>query len=267
MNRNLLFLKLGGSLITDKNRPFVSKRSVIRRLGTEIRSGLEGLNVGLVIAHGSGSFGHVVAKKYQTAKGIVNDKSLEGLPRVANAAIQINRIVMECLLEAGLPVVSFAPSSLIMAEEKRLANNFIEPILKALKLKFVPVLYGDIVFDRKRGWCIFSSEKILGVLTNTLLKSFANVKVFYCGDTDGVYDEKGGTIEVITPESFSEFRKKIKGSTADDVTGGMLHKVKEALRLASGFGIETLIFSGRIKGQLRRAFVGERVNGTRISAG
>lgn len=110
----LVLVKLGGSLITDKSTPFVSRQ---------------------IIAHGSGSFGHVVATKYQTAEGIVNDKSLEGLPKVANAAVQIHRIVMECLLKAGLPVVSFAPSSLIMAEERRLASNFIEPILKALEVE------------------------------------------------------------------------------------------------------------------------------------
>lgn len=96
---------------------------------------------------------------------------------------------------------------------------------------------------------------------------FLRIKQFYCGDTNGVYDESGATIEVITPKSFKKIRREISGSRAADVTGGMLHKVEEAVKAAEDFGIDTLIFSGRIKGQLKRALMGDHVNGTRIAAG
>lgn len=266
-NKQLVLLKLGGSLITDKNKPFSARREVIIRLGKEIKLAMSKFAGKLIIAHGSGSFGHSVAEKYKVAEGMGKKESWRGLPLVADAAIRINRIVMEDLLKVGLPVISFAPSSLIIANNQQPADNFAEPISQSLKWGLIPVLYGDIVFDRKRGWCIFSSEKILGVLARAFLKSFTHIKVFYGGDTDGVYDENGKTIKIITPESFVKLREKIKGSTAADVTGGMLHKVQEAVMAASDFGIETLIFSGRIKGQLKQALMGECVNGTRIAAG
>ena len=264
-NKQLVLLKLGGSLITDKNKPFAARREVIIRLGKEIKSAMRKFSGKLIIAHGSGSFGHPIAKKYKIADGVNGRDSTEGIVRVAEAAIRINRIMIECLLKAGLPVVSFAPASLMMAEDKLPVDSFVEPISQSLKRGLIPVLYGDIIFDRKRGWCIFSSEKILGVLTKAFLKSFTEVKVFYCGDTDGVYDENGETIEVITPESFTKLSEKIKGSTAADVTGGMLHKVQEAVIMASDFGIKTLICSGKETGQVRQALNGKLIaNNTRI---
>ncbi len=258
--KRLVLLKLGGSLITDKNRPFTAKREVIIRLGKEIKSAMSKFAGKLIIAHGSGSFGHPVAEKYKIADGIKQRNSIKGIPWVADAAVRINRIVMEDLLKAELPVMSFAPSSLVIANNRQPANNFVGPISQSLKWGLIPVLYGDIVFDQKRGWCIFSSEKILGILARAFLKSFTHIKVFYGGDTDGVYDENGKTIKVITPESFVKLRRKIKGSTAADVTGGMLHKVREAVNLASDIGLETLIFSGKVKGRLERALKGEHVS-------
>jgi len=267
-NKKLVLLKLGGSLITDKNKPFAARREVIIRLGKEIKSAMRKFSGKLIIAHGSGSFGHPIAKKYKIADGINERGSIEGIVRVAEAAIKINRIVIECLLKAGLPVVSFAPASLMMAEDKLPVDSFVEPISQSLKRGLIPVLYGDIIFDRKRGWCIFSSEKILGVFAKAFLKSFTEIKVFYCGNTDGVYDEKNKTIDLITPESFVKFREKIRGSSADDVTGGMLHKVEEAVMLAAKLGIETLIFSGRSREQLRLALEGKYIdNSTRITVG
>ena len=267
-NKQLVLLKLGGSLITDKNKTFAARREVIIRLGKEIKFAMRKFSGKLIIAHGSGSFGHPIAKKYKIAEGVNGRGNTKGVARVAEAAIRINRIVIECLLKAGLPVVSFAPASLMVAEDKLPVDSFVEPISQSLKRGLIPVLYGDIIFDRKRGWCIFSSEKILGVFAKAFLKSFTEIKVFYCGNTDGVYDENGKTIKIITPESFVKLREKIKGSTAADVTGGMLHKVEEAVMIAAKLGIETLIFSGRNKGQLRPALEGKYIdNSTRITIG
>ena len=139
-NKQLVLLKLGGSLITDKNKPFSARREVIIRLGKEIKLAMSKFAGKLIIAHGSGSFGHSVAEKYKVAEGMGKKESWRGLPLVADAAIRINRIVMEDLLKVGLPVISFAPSSLIIANNQQPADNFAEPISQSLKWGLIPVL-------------------------------------------------------------------------------------------------------------------------------
>src|SRR5512136_626059 len=108
----LVFLKLGGSIITDKNRPFTARPDVIRRLGREIKQALDVRPaVRLVVGHGSGSFGHVVGQKYRTREGVVNAESWRGFAETAAAAARLNRLVSDLLLEEGVPVVSFQPSA------------------------------------------------------------------------------------------------------------------------------------------------------------
>ena len=108
----LVLLKLGGSVITDKNNPFTARGDVIRRLGREIRGALdERPDLQLILGHGSGSFGHVVAQKYRTREGAVHEDSWRGYAETAAAAARLNRLVTDLLLEEGVPVVSYQPST------------------------------------------------------------------------------------------------------------------------------------------------------------
>ncbi len=70
-SRELVFLKLGGSLITDKKRPHTPRMDVIRRLAREIAAARNiRPDLQLVLGHGSGSFGHIPAEKYGTHQGV-----------------------------------------------------------------------------------------------------------------------------------------------------------------------------------------------------
>ncbi|HBA91193.1 MAG TPA: hypothetical protein DCZ08_05345, partial [Anaerolineaceae bacterium] len=67
----ITFLKLGGSLITDKSTPRKADMDVIRRLAAEIRTAQKELpQLRLLLGHGSGSFGHVPAREYNTRNGV-----------------------------------------------------------------------------------------------------------------------------------------------------------------------------------------------------
>ena len=48
---DLVFIKLGGSLITDKSRPFTEKKSVIRRLAKEIHEARKESGVRIILGH------------------------------------------------------------------------------------------------------------------------------------------------------------------------------------------------------------------------
>jgi len=259
----LILIKLGGSLITDKTKPLTAKVEIIKRLGKEIKEARKKFSGKIIIGHGSGSFGHTVAAKYKTQGGIFNKKGVNGLTLVADVAIQINRIVIQNFLKVGLPVFSLAPASFLTAENKNLKKSFIKPFYHLLKIGLIPVIYGDVILDQTRGCCIFSAEKTLNILTKNLKKEFNILKIIHCGNTNGVYDVKGKTIPVITRKSFKKFQNAIGKSKNIDVTGGMIHKVKESLEIAR-VGIPSLIINGRKPGNLKKAILGEEVKGTLI---
>ena len=88
--------------------------------------------------------------------------------------------------------------------------------------------------------------------------------MIYCSDVDGVYNSAGEAVKKITPENFTKVKKDILGASTTDVTGGMIHKVEEALAIAKKYKIPTLIINGNISGNLYRAIMGTKVEGTEI---
>ena len=265
MKKNkLLIIKLGGSVITDKKRPFTAKREVIDRLAGEIKRSLKNLKADLIIIHGSGSFGHVMASKYQTQKGIINKKSLIGFSKVADSAVAINRIVVDRFLKIGLKAVSFAPLSMILTEGEKLKRFYVEPLKRALEIGLTPVLFGDVVLDlKKRGFCIYSGEKIIAAILKNTKDEYKNLQIIYCTDTDGVYDGEGKTIKKIDRKMLKTIKQDINHSKFRDVTGGMIHKVNESLLMAEKYNADVYIINGLKKGNLERAISGEKL-GTQI---
>ena len=261
--KKLILIKLGGSVITDKSKPFTARPEVIKRLALEIKAAREKLEKDtlLLIGHGSGSFGHTIASKYQTQKGLINKDSIKGFSLTSETAVDINRIILKKFVKVGLPVVSFSPMSFTYSK-----NVFLEPILKSLELGFVPLIYGDVVFDIENGFTIHSAEKTLSILARKFRKFYKIEKIIECGDTDGVYDSKGKTIPEINSKNFKKVNKWITGSKSTDVTGGMMHKVEESLKLAKETGFKTEIINGNKKGNLIFALLGKTVLGTRIAA-
>lgn len=260
--KKLILIKLGGSVITDKGKAFTAKPEVIKRLAKEIKAAREklGKNTLFLIGHGSGSFGHTIASKYQTQKGLISKDSIKGFSLTSETAVDVNRIVLKEFINVGLPVVSFSPLSFTYAKKV-----FREPILKSLDLGFVPLIYGDVVFDVKNGFTIHSAEKTLSILARKLRKYYKIEKIVECGDTDGVYDPKGKTIPEINSKNFRDVKKWITGSKSTDVTGGMMHKVGESLKLAKETRIPTIIINGNKKDNLIFALLGKKVAGTRVS--
>lgn len=261
---NLSILKLGGSVITDKSKPLTARRSEIRRLGREIMASK--YNGKLIITHGSGSFGHPVAKKYKTHEGNKSGGSIRGMVLTSDVAIEINRIVMDEFIKLGMKVKSFNPGSFLLAKDKKVHKGFIDPIKKTLETDIIPVSFGDVVMDIDQGWSIISAEKVINYMVNRLGSEYNITSIIYCADTDGVYDGKGETIDVITSSNFNKVQSMIGDAKTADVTGGMMHKVKESLKMAKKYGLKVKIINGNRKGDLSKAFQGKKVKSTTISA-
>ena len=62
--QELVFLKLGGSLITDKTQPYTVRPDKLADLAAQINRSLQTQpSLRLILGHGSGSFGHTAAKE------------------------------------------------------------------------------------------------------------------------------------------------------------------------------------------------------------
>lgn len=261
--KHLILIKLGGSLITDKARPFTEDLVTIRRIVREIHQARKISRKLLVIGHGGGSYPHVPAAKYKTAEGVVNMESYKGIVVVQDAAARLNRIIIKELINVGENAVTLSPSSFMIAENGEIKKAFLEPLLKLLEFEMLPVVYGDVTLDLEKGCCILSTEKILNYLAQKLTRHYEINKVIHCGKTGGVYDEKGRVIKSINRNGFNKLKKEIGESDGIDVTGGMLHKVEEALKLAKK-GISSEIINGSKSRILKKAILGKKVLGTII---
>lgn len=262
--KKIILIKLGGSIITDKSKPYTSRTEVIKDLAGQIKSAWD-KGYRFVISHGSGSFGHTSASKYKTAEGLIDKQSVYGLAVVQQDAIAINRIVNKNFLKEGLPVLSFAPSSFSLAISCKLSAIFVKPIIEALKIDALPLVFGDVILDEVLGCCIFSGETTLDNLISPLTKAgYVIKKVIQAGNTDGVYDKEGKTVPKIDSKNFTGIKRLIEGSGSIDVTGGMLHKIEESLKMAEK-GIDCLIINGEKNKALLKAILGEPVQGTLVT--
>lgn len=253
----LVFLKLGGSLITDKNKPHTPRREVINRLAAEIASAhQQNPELQWVLGHGSGSFGHVEGKKFATRKGVNTPEQWLGFAQVWSAARSLNQIVVESLVQAGLPIITFPPSGSIVASDARISTWELEPLRSALANGLLPLVYGDVVFDTIRGGTILSTEDLFCYLASLLRPD----RILLAGIEQGVWADFPTCtrlIEQITPDTYRQMTGSIGDAVATDVTGGMAQKVKSMLDLVESIPeLQVSIFSGEIPGLVFRALSG-----------
>lgn len=256
--KKLIFLKLGGSLITDKDQPNTALYDRIDRIARQLAHfRASSPEVQLLIGHGSGSFGHSAAKQYQTRQGVTTAEQWQGFAKVWLAARALNQIVIESLARHGLPVLSFPLSSMATVDPSGRLHWPSEPLQAALEHGLIPVVYGDVVFSEQKGGTIFSTEEQFAALVPLLRPD----EILLAGIEPGVWQdfpECTQLIETITPKSYLQFFDKIKESASVDVTGGMASKVREMLSLIEAYPcLQVRLFSGKEENAVFQALSGE----------
>lgn len=258
----LTILKIGGSVITDKNGKLAARTEVMNRLAEEIQKA----NVkNLIIVHGGGSFGHPTAQKYGIKDGIKEDTQKVGFAETHHVMTVLNGLVMDALVWHNIPALSVAPSSCIITENGRI-KFFEDTILKiVLKMGFAPVLYGDATLDEKLGFTVLSGDQIV----SHLARKFNAGKIVIGVDTDGLYDsdpkvaKNAKLYEHLTLEELKKIKDTLGKSTAADVTGGMLGKIAELIP-AIEQGIPVTIVNAAKPNRIYKALIGDMVEGTVI---
>src|SRR3990172_3711204 len=95
----MLLIKLGGSIITNKEKPLSPRRRTIDRI---IHS-LKKVDESIVVVHGGGSYGHYWSVKYD-----MHTKPKKYDPRgvsiIKNSMVELNRIILDSFLKNKLMI-------------------------------------------------------------------------------------------------------------------------------------------------------------------
>jgi isopentenyl phosphate kinase len=256
--QDLIILKIGGSVITYKfsKKPKVNFKN-LKRISKEIASIYNSLKFPLVLIHGVGPFGHVIVRKTGIDKGIKNKKQLRYFAETQRLQNELNVIVTGYLIKAGLPAIPCQASSFVVMESGRIIKMDSSAIEGLLKMGMVPVLFGVPAFDRDQKCSILSGDQIAPFLAAKL-----NAKRIICAtDVDGVFtsdphkNPNAKLMPRLDNKNIVQVGKWVTGSTAIDVTGGMLGKVLELSRIK----IESRILNGLVPGNIVKVFNGEKI--------
>lgn len=263
----MIFLKLGGSAITDKTRESSAREDVISRVAREINQA-RGANpaLSLLIGHGSGSFGHFAAQK----SGFGQRGNWRAYAETGAVATRLTRLVTDIFLAEGVPIVAMQPSASARCREGELIELAVGPIQTALAHNLVPLVHGDVAFDETRDMTIASTEMIFAYLAPIFKPS----RIILAGIVDGVFTGdplKNPAVQLIseiTPANFPQIESQLRGSHGVDVTGGMIAKVRSMVALVQREpAIRVQIISAMREGLIAQTLTGEDSNaGTAIRA-
>jgi isopentenyl phosphate kinase len=248
-------LKIGGSVLTDKNRASAARPEAIARIAREIG---EGAGPGLILIHGAGSFGHHQAKEYRLTEGL-NDWSIKGILPTHNAVKSLNKMIIDALQMSGVDALPVHPLSACTLKNGRIDGMFLDGIRLMLHAGIVPVLHGDVVMDRATGESILSGDQLVFYLARELKAD----RVGEGTNVDGVLDGSSKVVEKIMPADKDKILGMLSGSGGVDVTGGMLGKITELLALAET-GISSRVFNAETPGNVEKFLKNDLDEGTFI---
>lgn len=262
--RPLVFIKLGGSCITKKDTPYTIDQQNIQKVQNYLPCFIaKHKEYSFVLGNGAGSFGHYAVLEHQMQKGIQQESHVQGLCAVQDSVAYLNGVVRKSLLEKNLPVCSLHPSSFLTSSDGIIASCCTTGFLGFVDKGIIPLVYGDIVYDARRGAQIFSTEDVFSVCIDAYHKQNGKVsKIILISDVPGVLDDRKKVIPQITPESYLQMKNNLYMPKGYDVTGGMRHKIEQALKYAKK-GIQTHIMAledlatigcGEEKGTIVRCF-------------
>lgn len=257
-----IVLKIGGSVITNKNGELAAKTQDIDRLAGEIqKAGVENL----IVVHGGGSFGHPLAEKYKIKEGYKEELQKIGFSETHHVMTVLDGLLMDALVWHNVPAVSITPSSCIMTKNGRIERFEGDAVGGLLKIGLTPVLYGDVVLDTEIGFTVLSGDQLVSYLA----MKFDADRIVIGIDEDGVFeadpklDKTAKMFEHLTLEELKKLWGKLGKTTACDVTGGMFGKISELIP-AIEHEIPVTIVNATQPGNVCKALQGERTRGTLI---
>ena len=251
MLHKLALVKLGGSVVTFKDKPLTANIDAI----DGISRALAQLSVPVIIVHGGGSFGHYWSLKYDMHTKSAN-YDIRGVSVVHESMIVLNQILVNSMIRVGLNPYGMSPSTFMEGHKPIVVK--IKQIYTMAKSKVMPVTFGDVVHVEDAEYSILSGDALMTVLAKVLRP----LKIIFATNVDGIYKDMASR-ELVSEIQVTRNRRSIEffNASATDVTGGMQRKVTEAFKIAS-HGMDVLMINGLMPERIIEAVEGTLKVGT-----
>jgi isopentenyl phosphate kinase len=231
--KELILIKLGGAAITDKNKEYTLKENIIQQVMKEIRES----GITPIIIHGAGSFAHIIAKEYGLSNGLSDEvevgKQISAISKIRLSMMKLTSFITQVAIEYDLDPFPIAISSTLVSDgPDKEANLMFESVEHALKNKMIPILHGDMSFDKQNHFRVISGDRIINLLAEYFKDKEEKVRVIFGSNIDGLYDrdpndyDDAKLIPKILPNQIKQYLETAGGSAGIDVTGGMYGKLK-----------------------------------------
>ncbi|MGC8645341.1 MAG: isopentenyl phosphate kinase [Thermoplasmata archaeon] len=242
-------IKFGGSVITNKA---IYRRARIDLLG-KLCERLTGRN-DIILVHGAGSFGHIMALKYGLERpGKIEGKE-EAISRVTNDVSYLNNVVVKTLIRSGVPSVGIPPHA-IYSE----AASDLGVVKRYQESGIIPVLYGDVIIQGKY-FRIISGDEIIVDLS----REFRPERVVFLTDVDGLYTADPKTnpkARLLRNVRSGDLPTGGKGGDATGAMSGKLRNIREMMKYTES----VVIINGNYPERLGSYLQGRRFVGTVIT--
>jgi isopentenyl phosphate kinase len=213
----MILIKLGGSIITNKEKPLSARRKTIDNLAKNLKK----IDESMIIVHGGGSYGHYWSVKYDMHTK-ERKYDLRGVAIVKNSMIELNKIILDSLLNNKLNPYCLPPTDFMSGNKPILKKA--KEIEKIAKSGLIPVTYGDALWYGQKKTYILSGDKIMTHLAKILKPRLC----IFALNEDGLYSD------LKSKKLIYELRNEhpLISENKMDVTGGMTRKVEEASRIS-----------------------------------
>jgi isopentenyl phosphate kinase len=250
MRNKLALIKLGGSVVTFKEKPLTANFEAINNITRVIAT----IKIPLIVVHGGGSFGHYWSVKYDMHTKPY-DYDAYGISIVHESMMCLNQIIVNSMIKERINAYTVMPSNFTSSHRPIIRK--IDELQDIAENGIIPVTFGDIIHINKTKYSILSGDVIMRILSQVLHPS----KVIFTLNVDGIYKN------IKTKETIKEIKssnRSIELSTIeDDVTGGMRRKVTEAFKIARS-GVDVLMVNGLNPERIINAISGSAFEGTTI---
>lgn len=256
----MILVKLGGSVITDKGQYRAFDAESVERLAEEI------VNAGkrVMLVHGAGSFGHMLAKEHRLHLGINDGAQLLGASMVMSDVRELDLEVCRRMVSNGLPVVPVPPACCAVMRRGALIRLDFDVFRRYLERGMTPITFGDVVADEEMGLSICSGDQLM----TALAKEFRPSRVIFVTDVDGVFSADP------LQDPNARFIQRVDSKVLDalprternvDVTGSIYAKIRHMIDIAS-LTEDCMVLNGKVPGRLEAAIRGEQVVASKVVA-
>ena len=242
----MILIKLGGSIITNKEKPLSPRIKTIDNIAKQLKK----ISEPFVLVHGGGSFGHYWSVKYDMHTKPARYDS-HGVAIVKNSMIELNKIILDSLAKNKLNPYCLPPTD-FMSGNKPIPSK-IKEIKKIAESNLIPVTFGDALWYGQKKSYILSGDKIMSILAKALRPRLS----IFVLNVDGLYSD-------LSTKRLIYDMKDDQVSIQDipmDVTGGMTRKVEEATRI-SKMGLKVFFANGNKPERIINAIQKNRFEGT-----